>query len=174
MKDLEDIKMGDLRSAVKALNDTGLLEEKIRVAGIKKEEIVEKFTKAIEGFEEGAELPAVVIDFYSDLYADEIEEEPEKEEKEEKKEKVTKKDKKTTDKEKKETRKTGKKSRYGHAEGSQAAQLDDLLYKGATLEEMMEAIDSTKARVNSHIYHLKTKKELNIVKNKEGKYKVKK
>lgn len=92
MKDLEEIKMGDLRGAVKALNDTGLLEEKIRVAGVKKEEIVEKFTKTIEAMEDGAELPGTVVDFYNDLYSDEAdgdpdpEPEPEKEKAKSKKE----------------------------------------------------------------------------------------
>ncbi len=94
MKDLEEIKMGDLRGAVKALNDTGLLEEKIRVAGVKKEELVKKFVEELGNMEEGTELPTEVVDFYNELpenIAGDPDPEPEKEKKKDKLKKETKK-----------------------------------------------------------------------------------
>lgn len=176
MKPIKEIEMGDLRSAVKALNDSGLLAEKIRVAGVKKEEIVKQFTDNLEALGEKVELPAPVVDFYNILYADEAEDlepssdpEPEKEEEPEPKEK---KEEQPKAERKKETRKPMEKSCYGHRVGSQAGALDDLLYTGATMDEMVKAVGSTRARVGTHIQHLKQKRGLEIT-NEGGVYKVK-
>lgn len=91
MKNLEKINMGELRGAVKALNDSKVIEEKLKVAKIKKEDIVKNFTTAIESLdEEGQEnLPKKVIVFYNDLYEDESEESEEKKDKKTKTTKAT-------------------------------------------------------------------------------------
>lgn len=104
--DIEAINMKDLREAVKALNDTGEVEPKIKVVGAKKA-MVELFTEHLERLNEaGVELPIVSIDFYNELYADEEDIEKE-EEKEEKKKPAAKKETK-----KKETKKSTNKDDY--------------------------------------------------------------
>lgn len=47
--DLKEIKFKELSAAVKALNESGCLEEKILTAGVSKEALVEKFLAAVEG-----------------------------------------------------------------------------------------------------------------------------
>lgn len=47
--DLKEIKFKELSAAVKALNESGCLEEKILTVGVSKEALVEKFLAAIEG-----------------------------------------------------------------------------------------------------------------------------
>ncbi|TET78738.1 MAG: hypothetical protein E3J43_04215 [Candidatus Heimdallarchaeota archaeon] len=82
--DVKTISMNDLKEAVKALNDTGEVDPKIKVVGTKKEIIVEQFTKALEALNEaGTELPTVSIEFYNALYEGEEETEPKETEEEE-------------------------------------------------------------------------------------------
>lgn len=47
--DLKEIKFKELSAAVKALNESGCLEEKILTVGVSKEALVEKFLAAVEG-----------------------------------------------------------------------------------------------------------------------------
>jgi len=64
-----------------------------------------------------------------------------------------------------------KKSRYGHKEGSQAAAIDEAIFKGGTLKELSKEAKVSISRVKSHIKHLIEKKNLNIVE-KEGVFKI--
>jgi hypothetical protein len=54
-----------------ALNETGVLEEKLKTVGVKKEVMVDSFLKAVEsipeGSEEEAKLPDSVVEFYNSI-----------------------------------------------------------------------------------------------------------
>lgn len=63
------------------------------------------------------------------------------------------------------------KSRYGHQIGSQAAAIDDAVFKGGTLDEMAKETGLTKGRIKGHIKHLRDKKQL-VIDEKEGVFKV--
>jgi predicted type IV restriction endonuclease len=51
----------------------------------------------------------------------------------------------------------------GHKIGSQAAQIDDLLLKGITVDEAAKVIGSTISRVRSHIRHLRNAKGVEVI-----------
>jgi hypothetical protein len=61
----------DLRVQMGALNETGVLEEKLKTVGVKKEVMVDSFLKAVEsipeGSEEEAKLPDSVVEFYNSI-----------------------------------------------------------------------------------------------------------
>ena len=59
----------DLRVQMGALNEAGVLEEKLKTVGVKKEVMVASFLKAVEGIPEGSDLekklPDSVVNFYN-------------------------------------------------------------------------------------------------------------
>ena len=57
----------ELKAAVVALNDTDLLEEKIKYVGVKADVLTEAFLEAVENIpeEDEDELPKAVIDAYN-------------------------------------------------------------------------------------------------------------
>jgi hypothetical protein len=61
----------ELREQMGALNATGILEEKLKTVGVKKEVMVDSFLKAVngvpEGSEEEAKLPDSVVEFYNSI-----------------------------------------------------------------------------------------------------------
>jgi len=57
-------------------------------------------------------------------------------------------------------------SRYGHRIGSQAAQLDDILFRGSMVDQAAVDLGVSKSRVKSHISYLQ-KKGVKIVKNEK-------
>ena len=71
MKALRDygIKLADLKTAVKGLNDAGILDTKLKVVGVKGEELLVNFLDAIEGLsdEQASNLPKAVDKFYEDI-----------------------------------------------------------------------------------------------------------
>lgn len=74
MKDLKDVDAKELKSVVKELNDSGLLEKKIRLVAISVQNMLDLFVKEVEALPEDAEVPQIVADFYNELFADEIDE----------------------------------------------------------------------------------------------------
>lgn len=128
-----EVDMKELKEAIKALNETGELDPKIKIVGTKKEVLVELFTEAVEMLEkEERDIPDKAVLLYNVLYNEEEgeETEPEIEPKKEtpkkkaapkKKEKA--KEKKETPKkkapEKKEKKSTAKKDDFGFTIGSQ-------------------------------------------------------
>jgi len=61
----------ELREQIGALNATGVLEEKLKTVGIKKEVMVDSFLKAVDSIPEGSEeekkLPDSVVEFYNSI-----------------------------------------------------------------------------------------------------------
>ena len=97
------IDMKELKEAIKALNETGEVDPKIKIVGTKKETLIDLFIEGVETLsDDGIDMPAVVIEFYNSLPEDEegtVEEpdetkpetEPEKKEKPKAKKKAAKK-----------------------------------------------------------------------------------
>lgn len=74
MKPIEEIDIGELRQAIKSLNDSGLHPDgKMKAIGAK-ENLIEEFTKRIEEIPEETTLPKIAGDFYHEVYVDEFEE----------------------------------------------------------------------------------------------------
>lgn len=211
MSDGKKIDSVELKKMVNALNETGLLDKKIKTVGVSKDDLATAFTDNIEALEDDdvEKLPDEVIDFYNEHFGDdedgdgdsdgdseadadtppdEDEEEeapkkskgkskPKEEEEAPKKgkgkakaeEPKKAKGKAKDDAEDKPKRKFGKwdqdapKSRYGHNLGTQAEKLDEILYKGATLKDAAEKIESKITRVQSHIQWLKNVRGLTVV-----------
>jgi hypothetical protein len=61
----------ELRVQMGALNGVGILEEKLKTVGVKKEAMVDSFLKAVEGIPEGSEdekkLPDAVVQYYNSI-----------------------------------------------------------------------------------------------------------
>ena len=77
MKKIEEIDIGDLRQAIKALNDSGLHPEgKMKAIGVK-QNLIEEFTKRFDDIPDEVEMPKLAVEFYEDIYADELEDEEE-------------------------------------------------------------------------------------------------
>jgi len=61
----------DLRVQMGVLNETGILEEKLKTVGVKKEVMVDTFLKAVESIPEGSpeekKLPDSVVNFYNSI-----------------------------------------------------------------------------------------------------------
>jgi len=194
----DGINMKELKQAVTELNEAGVLDKKIKIVGVGKDDLAAAFEEAVNGLddEKAEKLTAFTIDFFNNNFGEdenteeggveasdeeetdgeesEGEEEPEEEsepEEEEKPKKAAKKEKaKKAPKEKKEkkSKEPVEKSRYGHTVGSQAALIDDAIFEGGTMQEMMEATGLSKARIKSHIYHLEKKKGIVIKTTGEG------
>lgn len=58
------------------------------------------------------------------------------------------------------------KSRYGHKLNTQAADLDDLFFKGISIEDAAKELGVATSRVKSHLKHLRTIEGLTVVENK--------
>ena len=71
MKAIEEIDLKELKDVVKELNDSGLIKQKIKLVAISKENLIEKFTEAIDNLPEDADIPASIAEFYNEMYADE-------------------------------------------------------------------------------------------------------
>ena len=187
MIDEKLISMSDLREGCAALNKSGLLDEPLKVVGIKKMTLVERFAGEIEKLAEAGleeEVPIVAKDFYNTVFEDEFidkeaegdspdeTEEPEKEDKPEKKEKKEKKD-KPAKKEKKEKKEVPS-SIFGHRANTQAATLDDAFAKGASYEKAAELAGVKPGRARGHLKHLEDDIGLKVKEIKEGVFKVSK
>lgn len=196
MLDIDKVNLNELREAIKSLNSSDLTENKIKVIGKKKEDLLNLFAKAVESVpdEQANNLPTDVILFYNENVGsddegedDEIEESTKEEEKEEEKEEKPdpepdpepepepKKEKeKPTPKEKKETPKkervTKEKDEFGYVIGTGANKIDraiiDSKKEGVTKAEMEEV---SGRKVDSHLYALIKLKNIPIVK-ENGKY----
>jgi hypothetical protein len=60
---------------------------------------------------------------------------------------------------------------YGHALGAQSGQIDLLLEKGGTLEEIAGKIGSSEGRVKSHMKHLREDLKITVTE-KDGLFKI--
>jgi len=83
---MSDFDAKELKAAVKALNDSGELEDKIKVVGVSNDDLLETFTEAVELlYEAEIDVPNEAIEFYNSVYAEDSAEEGEEEEEEEEK-----------------------------------------------------------------------------------------
>ena len=75
MKKIE-IQFKDLREAVNALNESGLLKDKIRLVGFSKDEILKNYMDAVDAIPDDANGkfpgPIIVRDFYNKMFDDEL------------------------------------------------------------------------------------------------------
>ncbi len=180
-----------LKEAAKALNDSGLLEEKLKVIGVGKEALAANFCEAIDGLDDDAagkietECP-IAVEMYNTLLADELppaDEKPAKEkdekpakEKAEKpaKEKAEKpaKEKKEVAKEKAEKpakeKKEVAKGPFGSVIGSAANNIDTLLEAGTTFEAVMAKAGVSRARVSAHIKFLEVNRNVKVTRDEEN------
>jgi hypothetical protein len=66
-------------------------------------------------------------------------------------------------------------NKYGHREGSQAADIDVAFEKGGTIEDMAKNLKLSVSRIKSHYQHMVSVKKINFVKDdKKGTIKIKK
>lgn len=150
---VEAINMGNLRKAVKSFNSILDKAKKLKVGGLTKKDLAMAFTKAVEkaaGGKDAESIPADAVTFYNAIW-----ETPEPGP-----------DDKKPPAKKKEPK---EKSRYGHQMGTQSAQLDDLFFKGTTMEAAAEAIGSKVGRVKGHLQHLRNDKGLTVNENEKTK-----
>lgn len=159
----------ELKSAVKLINDSGLLEEldkkNLRVVGIKMEVLAEEMGDVVDALADkgkDGELPESVITCYNNIFGTaEPEDAPEEEKVEpEKKEKpAPKKNAKKEEPAEKKVSPASKKPRscYGHIASAKSGKLDELLKEGATYAELMETCDVKLHRVKGHVTVLKNK-----------------
>ena len=72
MKPMSEIDFKELKIVVKELNDSGLIAKKIKLVGLKTEDLIKNFTEVIESLDEEVDIPQSIANFYNDLYADEV------------------------------------------------------------------------------------------------------
>ena len=86
--EIEKIKFKELATAIKVLNESGLLEEKIATVGKSKDELVKLFIGAVQAVPDDAEGnwtgPAAVAEYYQSIVVTDAVEAPEEKQKKEK------------------------------------------------------------------------------------------
>lgn len=172
------VELASIKDAVKALNETGFLEEKIKFVGVSRENLVAAFFAGIEAVseEDAAKLPDLVIEVNNAL----IEEAEagtaapagdaapakgrEKTGKEPKapKEKKEKEPKPPKEKKEKAPKKEVEKGPFGSNIGSAANNIDILIAEGNTIEAIMAKAGVTRTRVQAHIKYLKENRNVEI------------
>lgn len=151
MKDISLINIEQFKEAVKELNNSGLLEKKVKVVGISKEDMIKAFAYAVEHIpeEKKKKLPKLAKAMYNDIFSDEAvkpEKAPAKKAPAKKAEKPEK-----PVKEKKSDKVLVKVNAWGAKEGNQTYIIDGMLMKGGhTLEEMARGAATTLKRVSTH------------------------
>lgn len=165
---MTEINAAELKKAVKELNETivGQVEgvDKIRTVGISITDMAIQFINACNVVSEVDEtmLSDSLVEVYNSLPDPEsiVAEKPEKKAKapkavKEKAVKEPKAPKPPKEKKEKAPKKVVEKSRYGHVQAAKSGALDDMLFEGHTVKEMMEALEVTKHRVIGHANHLR-------------------
>lgn len=90
---MSEVKFADLKDMVKELNESGLLEEKIKFVAVKKDDLAEDFCLAVENLDDKGkadEIPEAVKKFYEDAFCSDDDETSSDEPVEEKKKKKAK------------------------------------------------------------------------------------
>jgi len=159
-----DVKFKDLRIAVVALNESGLIKESIRLVGVDRNVTNKQFMDAVEGIPDDPEtgkfpkVDPVILEYFNKMLdleekvaKGDAEELPAK--KAEKKAPAKKAEKKAPAK-KAEKKAPAKKNKYGHRVGSQASLIDNCFDKGGTFEEIAKVLKLTTSRIKNHYYHM--------------------
>ncbi|MDD5053497.1 MAG: hypothetical protein PHO27_12250 [Sulfuricurvum sp.] len=176
--DMKEIRFKDLAVEVKRLNDSGILADKIPgLVGKSKEEVVDLFVKAVQSIPDDENGnwtgPKETGTYYmSLLVAEEKKDVPVSKESTSKKPHA---------KEKKKSEATGKNG-FGHVKGSIAADIDTMLYEGATRDQITDMLlnrlgdkKAASARSRSHLLHMMTRGDSLVVLDSEtGVYKAEK
>jgi len=171
---MAEINLVALKAAVKELNAMELEGiPSIRTVGISTNKMAVLFIEncnKVNDIDENT-LSDAIIEVYNSL--PELEDIPAEQEKKEAK--PTKEKEAKPPKEKKEPKPPKEsnpiaKSRYGHVKSAKSGELDDMLFEGATLQEMMDKCGVPRVRVVSHLNHLKHDLGLTllVVENKEN------
>jgi hypothetical protein len=179
----------ELKDAVKALNALDIEDLNVlRSVGVKRTILEQQFIEEVERIAEDNEeiLPDEVITVFNSLIGDENAKEPEEEEaveeeaveeevepeeeeveeEEAPKKKAPRKAKPSPaakpEKKEKAEKKGAKRSRYNHIQDALSGKLDDLLYQGDTVTDIMDELGLTRSRVMSHIKHLVNDRGLTV------------
>ena len=141
-----DVKFKDLRIAVVALNESGLIKESIRLVGVDRNVTNKQFMDAVEGIPDDPEtgkfpkVDPVILEYFNKMLDLE--------------EKVAKGDAEELPAKKAEKKAPAKKNEYGHRVGSQASLIDNCFDKGGTFEEIAKVLKLTTSRIKNHYYHM--------------------
>jgi len=180
----------NLKKAVKELNDLAVEGvAKIRTVGININDMALQYIKAVNAVSEIDEniLTDSMVEVYNSLppveeltaAQGEKKEKPEKEKKAPKEKKVKEPKEPGEKKPRKGPHDGASRSRYNHLQNAKSGKLDDALFEGGTMEDIMASCDVTMLRVKGHAKHLVDDLGLTLVitENKENplknKYKVK-
>lgn len=148
---MSEINSATLKAAVKELNELAVEGiEKIRTVGISVNKMAVLFIDACNAINEIDEnlLSDNIVGVYNAL--PELADIPPEEEKEAKPAKA-----KKAPKAEKAPKVVVEKSRYGHVQSAKSGKLDDMLYEGATVQDMMDKLEVPRVRVIGHANHLK-------------------
>lgn len=173
---MAEVTFKQLREAVKALNAMEVEDLNVlRTVGVKKVILEQQFIEEVEKLAPDHEdsFPDVVVKVFNDLISDDDEDngddandgegedagEDAGEDEKPAGKKAAGKGKakaKGKDKAKAEPKanKESPRSRYGHIQSAMSGKLDDALFKGGTVQEIMDNLGIKRARVMSHIKHL--------------------
>jgi hypothetical protein len=147
----------EFTAAISALN-AHLKEnekEEIKIVDVPLETQVESFLATVVGAIEdrtAQDLPPAVIEYYNNNIVEDDEEEEE-----ETTEEKPKSEKKKKPKKEKKPKKTVEKDSYGVTMTSGAHKINMMLEEGATMNDMIEKVGTTRSRVQSHMASLKKK-----------------
>ena len=150
-----DVKFKDLRIAVVALNESGLIKESIRLVGVDRNVTNKQFMDAVEGIPDDPEtgkfpkVDPVILEYFNKML--DLEEKVAKGDAEEL---PAKKAEKKAPAKKAEKKAPAKKNEYGHRVGSQASLIDNCFDKGGTFEEIAKVLKLTTSRIKNHYYHM--------------------
>lgn len=146
------------------------MTDKIKTVAIYAGSMALLFSKACKviSAEDESKLSDSVVEIYNELPAESVlnkmiadrDKAKGKKPAKEKKEKVKKEPKEKKEKVKKEPK---PKSRYGHIQSAKSGKLDDALFEGGTMEEIMAQVDVTRVRFIGHSNHLKNDLGLTLV-----------
>lgn len=165
-----------LKEAVNALNSLEIEDlQVLRVIGVKKAILEQQFIEEVERIagEHEEELPDIVINTFNFLLEGEDPEEAEDDPEEADPKEDEKPTKKTAPrgkkpgpvaKEKKERKAPPQapRSRYNHIQDAISGRLDDALFEGGTIAQIMKDLDIKRVRIMSHIKHLKDDRGLTV------------
>jgi len=187
VNEVKKVNAANLKKAVKELNDLAVEGvAKIRTVGINVNDMALQFIKACNAVNDIDEklLTDSMVEVYNSLPAPEelavAQKAPKEKKAKEPKEKKVKAPKEPKEKrERKGPHDGAARSRYNHLQGAKSGKLDDMLFAGGTMEEIMAGCDVPMIRVKGHSAHLVKDLGLTLVitENKEDpmktKYKVK-
>ena len=176
MRDVNDVNGKELKEAIKGLNAILPKDQQINMFGMTKVDMFKAFADKTEYIAQNLtdlveKIPQEVVNFYNINVSESAKtEEPTAEavtkaaegapaggEAKPKKEKKVKEPKPA-----KEKKPQVERTKYGHAVNAEAGKIDIALIAGGTIDSIMESLGLRRARIKSHMYHLKRVKNVNV------------